>query len=175
MLLAGGIVALEFGAAVTSFVASTLLPVVAGDLHARNRLGLLIAGSTLGLFVALPLAGRILHRLGSRGSLAVGMAAYSGGLVMAATAPAAWMFALGQFCGGLASGLLGVFGVSSAIQHLDEACAHGSSPRRRPCGSSARPCWRSTSPPVARSSWHSSRGPWRESASGSNIMIITSW
>jgi MFS family permease len=120
VLLAVGIVALEFAAAVTSFVASTLLPIVADDLDARNKLALLIAGSTLGLFVALPLASRVLRRLGPRGTLAAGMLAYIGGLILAATARGAWMFALGQFCNGLASGLLAVFGISSAIRHLDE-------------------------------------------------------
>ena len=118
--LAAGIVALEFAAAVTSFVASTLLPVVAGDLNAGNRLGLLIAGSTLGLFVALPLASRVLGRLGTRGTLAAGMLTYLGGLVVAATSRNAWTFALGQLSTGLASGLLAVFGISSAIRHLDD-------------------------------------------------------
>ncbi|VVJ22320.1 Uncharacterised protein [Amycolatopsis camponoti] len=120
LLLAVGIVALEFAAAVTGFVASTLLPVVARDLAAGDRLGLLIAGSTLGLFVALPLASRVLGRLGTRGTLAAGMLAYVGGLAVAATAQGAWTFAVGQLCTGLASGLLAVFGMSSAIRHLDE-------------------------------------------------------
>lgn len=120
LFLAAGIVALEFAAAVTGFVASSLLPIVAADLDARNDLGLLIAGSTLGLFVALPLASRVLGRLGPRGTLAAGMAAYLGGLLLAATARTAWMFALGQFSAGLASGLLAIFGISSAIRHLDD-------------------------------------------------------
>ncbi|MBB5960736.1 MFS family permease [Saccharothrix tamanrassetensis] len=115
-----GIVSLEFAAAVTSFVASTLLPVVSADLDARNSLALLIAGSTLGLFVALPLASRVLRLLGTKGTLGTGILAYIGGLVLAATAQTAWMFALGQFANGLASGLLAVFGISSAIRHLDE-------------------------------------------------------
>lgn len=121
MLLAIGIVSLEFAAAVTSFVASTLLPIVADDLDARSSLALLIAGSTLGLFVALPLASRVLGWLGIRSTLAAGMLAYIGGLVLAATAQDAWMFALGQFANGFASGLLAVFGISSAIRHLDDA------------------------------------------------------
>ena len=121
MLLAGGIVALEFAAAVSRFVASTLLPTVARDLDARDQLGLLVTGSTLGLFVALPLATRVVRRLGSRGTLTTGMVAYLGGTAVAATSSTAWQFALGQFAGGLASGLLAVFGISSAIQHLDEA------------------------------------------------------
>ncbi|RSN66012.1 MFS transporter [Amycolatopsis sp. WAC 04182] len=120
LFLAVGIVALEFAAAVTGFVASSLLPIVAADLDARNDLGLLIAGSTLGLFVALPLASRVLGRLGPRGTLAAGMAAYLGGLLLAAAARTAWMFALGQFSAGLAGGLLAIFGISSAIRHLDD-------------------------------------------------------
>ncbi|WP_240521837.1 MFS transporter [Amycolatopsis vastitatis] len=115
-----GILSLEFAAAVTNFVASTLLPVVSTDLNARNSLALLIAGSTLGLFVALPLASRFLRLLGTNGTLGTGILAYIGGLVLAATAGTAWMFALGQFANGLAGGLLAVFGISSAIRHLDE-------------------------------------------------------
>jgi Major Facilitator Superfamily len=121
MVLAVGIVALEFAAAVSRFVASTLLPVIAGDLHARDQLALLVAGSSLGLFVALPVAGRVVGALGSTGSLSVGVVAYVGGLVIAATARQAWVFMLGQFAGGVASGLLAVFAVSAAIQNLDEA------------------------------------------------------
>ncbi|GAA3990571.1 MFS transporter [Allokutzneria multivorans] len=120
LLLSIGVVAIEFAAAVTGFVASTLLPVVAVDLAAKDQLGLLIAGTTLGLFVALPLASRVLNRLGARATLAAGMISYLGGLALAATSQTAWVFALGQFCAGTASGLLGVFGISAAIQHLDD-------------------------------------------------------
>jgi MFS family permease len=119
--LAVGIVALEFAAAVTSFVASTLLPVISRDLDARGDLALLLAGSTLGLFVALPLAGRVVRRLGARRALAVALAGYIGGLAVTATAGHAWVFAVGQVTGGFAGGLLAVFGFSSAIRHLDEA------------------------------------------------------
>lgn len=115
-----GIVSLEFAAAVTNFVASTLLPVISADLDARAGLALLIAGSTLGLFVALPLASRVLRLLGTNGTLGTGIVVYIGGLVLSATARTAWVFALGQFANGLAGGLLAVFGIGSAIRHLDE-------------------------------------------------------
>lgn len=118
--LAFGIVALEFGAAVTGFVASTLLPVVATDLLARDRLGLLIAGSTLGLFVALPLATRVIRRIGAAAGLTAGVVGYVGGLAVAASSGTAWVFAAGQFSAGLSSGLLGVFGIGAAIEHLDD-------------------------------------------------------
>jgi hypothetical protein len=67
--LAAGVVALEFAAAATSFVSATLLPTVATALDARAHLGLLLAGPTLGLFVALPLAPAVLHRIGPRRTL----------------------------------------------------------------------------------------------------------
>lgn len=119
-LLAVGIVALEFSAAVSTFVSSTLLPLVVRDLNARDQLGLLIAGSTLGLFVALPLAARVMRRVGPRGALTAGLVGYLGGTAAAATAQTPWIFNAGQFVAGLASGLLAVFGVSTAIRHLDE-------------------------------------------------------
>lgn len=121
ILLAVGIVSVEFATAVSRFVASTLLPVVAPDLGARNHLGMLIAGASLGLFVAIPLAGRVLHRLGSRGTLAIGVIGYVVGLAISAAAPAGWVFALGQFASGTAGGLLALFGISAAIRHLDES------------------------------------------------------
>jgi MFS family permease len=119
-MLAVGIVALEFSAAVSTFVSSTLLPTVARDLHARNHLGLLLAGSTIGLFVALPLAARLVRRLGAARTLSAGLIAYIGGAVVAATSRVPVVFAVGQFVGGLAGGLLAVFGISSIIRHFDE-------------------------------------------------------
>ena len=118
--LAAGVVALEFAAAIVSFVSATLLPTVAGALAARGHLGLLLAGPTLGLFVALPLAPAVLHRLGSRRTLAAGMVAYLAGVAVSATAVSAWTYAAGRFIGGLGSGLLAVFGVSAVIRELDE-------------------------------------------------------
>jgi MFS family permease len=118
--LAAGVVALEFAAAVSSFVSATLLPMVATALDARAHLGLLLAGPTLGLFVALPLAPAVLHRLGPRRTLAAGMVAYLAGAVLSATAVSAWVYAGGRFVGGLASGLLAVFGISAVIRELDE-------------------------------------------------------
>ena len=118
--LAAGVVALEFAAAVSSFVSATLLPTVATALDARAHLGLLLAGPTLGLFVAPPPAPAVLHRLGPRRTLAAGLVAYLGGAVMSATAVSALVYAGGRFAGGLAGGLLAVFGISAIIRELDE-------------------------------------------------------
>ncbi|MBA3293006.1 MAG: MFS transporter [Geodermatophilaceae bacterium] len=119
MVLAVGVVALEFAAAVSTFVSSTLLPTVARDLDARDHLSLLIAGSTMGLFVALPLASRVVGRLGAARTLSVGLIGYVGGAVVTATSRTAWVFAAGQVGAGLASGLLAVFGITAIIAHLD--------------------------------------------------------
>jgi MFS family permease len=118
--LAAGVVALEFGAAVSTFVASTLLPAVAGALDARDHLGLLLAGSVLGLFVALPLAPLVLHRLGVRRTLLVGLLAYLAGTAVSAAAPDVVVYAAGRFTSGLGGGLLAVLGISAVIRQLDE-------------------------------------------------------
>jgi MFS family permease len=118
--LAAGVVALEFAAAVSTFVSATLLPTVADALGARDRLGLLLAGPTLGLFVALPLAPAVLHRLGTGRTLAAGLVAYAGGAAVSATALDAWAYAGGRLAGGLGSGLLAVVGISAVIRQLEE-------------------------------------------------------
>jgi MFS family permease len=119
--LAIGIVVVEFSTAVARFVASTLLPVIAPELDARDQLAFLLTGSSLGLFVAIPLTGTVLHRLGSRGALGVGAVGYVVGLLASASAPVGWVFAAGQFVSGCAGGLLALFGFSAAIRHLDES------------------------------------------------------
>lgn len=119
--LAIGIIAVEFAAAISRFVASTLLPVIAPELNARGQLAMLVAGSSIGLFVAIPLAGRVLRFFGVRATLGMGILGYVGGLALAAMAQAGWMFALGQFISGVAGGLLAIFGISAAIRHLDES------------------------------------------------------
>jgi MFS family permease len=119
VLLAVGVVALEFAAAVSTFVSSTLLPTVARELAARDSLALLVTGSMLGLFVALPLAPAVLGRLGPGRTLGAGLVGYVGGAALAAAAPTALAYAAGRFAGGLGGGLLAVFGVSAVIRHLD--------------------------------------------------------
>jgi Major Facilitator Superfamily len=119
--LAVGVVALEFAAAVQSFVGATLLPAIAADLHASVQLGLLLAGGTLGMFLALPLAPRLVGRLGYRRGLAVALPLSLTGLAVASAAGAPWEFALGRLTAGFAGGLLAVFGLGAVIERLDEA------------------------------------------------------
>lgn len=115
-----GIVALEFAAAVAALVASTLLPVIARDLDAGEQLAVLVSGSEIGLFTAMALAPRVLARLGGRVTVTAGLALSVAGAAWSATAESAWSFAGGRLVAGFAGGLLAVFGVSSAIEHLTD-------------------------------------------------------
>lgn len=115
-----GVVTLEFAAAVATLVVTTLLPVVARDLNATGQLALLVSGSAVGLFTALAVAPTILDRVGGRVVLLAGLLLTLVGGAWTALASSAWSFAGGRLVTGLAAGLLAVFGVSAAIQHLDE-------------------------------------------------------
>lgn len=120
-VLGASIVLLEFLAAVTTFVASTLLPVVVKDFAADDRIGLLVSGSAVGLFLAMPLADHVIGALGTNGTLVLGVGLIVAGGVVSATSGGPWAFAGGRLAAGFAGGLLAVFGVSAAVRHLDAA------------------------------------------------------
>ncbi|MDE9365601.1 MFS transporter [Luteipulveratus sp. YIM 133132] len=118
--LGASIVLLELAASVSTFVAQTLLPVIVSSFRVTSGVGVLVSGATVGLFVALPSAAHLLGLLGSRSTLLLGMLATLVGGVVSATADGVWSFAVGRFIAGFAGGLLGVFGVSAAVKHLDD-------------------------------------------------------
>ena len=120
VVLGVGIVVLEFAAAVSTLVVSTLLPVVARDLAAADQLAVLVTGSTVGLFAAMSLASPVLARVGGRVTLTAGLVLSVAGGILSAVAGSPWPFAAGRFVAGFAAGLLAVFGVAAAIEHLDE-------------------------------------------------------
>ncbi len=119
--LAGGVVVLEFAAAVSTFVAGTLLPLIERDLRAQDQVQLLVAGTTIGMFTALPLASRVIHRFAPGRVLMAGLLLSGVGSAIAATAPNAWTFAGGRFLAGFAGALMAVYGISAAIEHLEDA------------------------------------------------------
>lgn len=121
LILAAGVVVLEFGAAVSSFVAGTLLPVIARDLSAERQVPLLLAGGPIGMFAALPLASWILARFAPGRVLLVGLLVTVFGSGTAASAPNAWIYGAGTFMTGAAGAVLAVFGFSAAIRHLEDA------------------------------------------------------
>lgn len=116
-----GIVLLEFATAISTFVASTLLPQIERDLAAQSTLPLLVAGTTVGMFIALPLATRITGRWSPHAVLSAGLLLSLIGSVIAAAAPDPWLFAAGRLLAGFASGVLAVFGIGATIQHLADS------------------------------------------------------
>ncbi len=121
LLLAGGVVVLEFASAVSTFVAGTLLPLIEQDLTAQEQVPLLVAGTTVGMFTALPLSSRIINRFSPGSVLMTGLLLSLVGSGVAASAPTAWVFASGRFVAGFAGALVAVYGVSAAIKHLEES------------------------------------------------------
>lgn len=120
LLLALGVVVLEFAAAVSTFVASTLLPLIEHDLHAQRALPLLVSGTTIGMFTALPLAPRLIALATPQTVLTAGFLVSVLGSAVAATSTQPLVFAFGRFLAGLAGAVMAVYGVSAAIEHLDE-------------------------------------------------------
>ena len=121
LMLAGGVVALEFAAAVSTFVAAALLPLIEIDLSAQRQVPLLLAGGTIGMFAALPVADRVISRFDASRVLAVGLLMTLAGSGISAAAANAWMFGAGRLVAGVAGGLLAVFGFSAAIKHLEDS------------------------------------------------------
>jgi len=121
LLLASGVVALEFASAVSTFVAGTLLPLIEDDLSAERQIPLLLGGTTVGMFTALPLASRIISRFSPGRVMILGLLLSAAGSGIAASATTAWVFAGGRFIAGFAGALLAVYGISAAIKHLEDS------------------------------------------------------
>lgn len=121
LVLAGGVVAVEFAAAFSAFVAGTLLPLIERDLSAQHQVQLLVAGGDIGMFAALPLAPRVITRFSPGRVLMAGLLLSVLGYGVAASAPTAWVYAAGRFLAGFAGGVLAVYGIGAAIKHLEDA------------------------------------------------------
>lgn len=119
--LAVGVVALEFVAAVSTFVAGALLPIIETDLHAEDQIPLLVSGATIGMFTALPFAPRIIRGRPPAQVLMGGLVLTVLGSGGAASASSVWVFAGGRFIAGFAGAVLAVYGISAAIRHLEDS------------------------------------------------------
>lgn len=120
VILAIGVVLLEFSGAVAVLVAETLLPVIEQDLSAERVLPLLVSSASLGMFTALPFSSRLIQRYSPANVLTLGLVATVAGSVLAAAAPDPMVFAAGRFVAGFAGALLAVYGISAAITHLQD-------------------------------------------------------
>jgi MFS family permease len=117
--LAVGVVLLELGAAVQTFMTSTLLPVIVTGLNAQRQLRLLVAGASIGMFIGLPAAGPAIRRFGVSRTVFAALCGYLGGTVVTVTAHNAVVFAIGGLAQGAAAGVLAVFGFGVVIRFFN--------------------------------------------------------
>jgi MFS family permease len=113
--LAVGVLLLEFSAGLTVYVSAVVVPAVIADLHAARDYPLIVSATSVGLFLSLVAAARLLRRIGPRPVLAAGLILTVAGALVSAVAGSALVFACGRFAAALGSGLLGVFGTAAVI------------------------------------------------------------
>ncbi len=104
--LTAGLLILEALFAIEALMAITILPAIRADLGGLSLYGWALAASSFGAFGAIPLGGRAVDRFGPRRPLAVLLAMFAGGLVLAALAPSMLIVAVGRFFQGVAAGAL---------------------------------------------------------------------
>jgi len=108
--LTAGLLILEALFAVEALMAITILPAIRADLGGLSLYGWALAAASFGAFGAIPLGGRAVDRFGARRPLAVLLALFCGGLLLAALAPSMLVVAAGRFLQGVAGG--GLYAVS---------------------------------------------------------------
>jgi MFS family permease len=118
--LAVGVLLLEFSAGLTVYVSAVVVPAVIADLHAARDYPLIVSATSVGLFLSLAAAARLLRRIGPRPVLAAGLVLTVAGAVVSAAAGSALVFACGRFAAALGSGLLGVFGTAAVIASVPQ-------------------------------------------------------
>jgi len=102
--LTAGLLLLEALVAVQSLVIATILPDIRRDLGMVQLYGLVFAASSLATIASIPITGRAVDSLGARRVLLPVLALFSGGLLVAATAPAMPVLLVGQFLIGAGGG-----------------------------------------------------------------------
>jgi MFS family permease len=105
-----GLLLLEALVAVEIMVVATILPAVEADLHGLKLYGWIFAALTLASLGTVPIAGLMTDRLGPRPILAISIAFYVVGLVVAASAPTMFILVVARFVQGIGGG--GLYTVS---------------------------------------------------------------
>lgn len=108
--LTAGLLILEALFAIEALMAITILPAIRADLGGLSLYGWALAAASFGAFGAIPLGGRAVDRFGPRRPLAILLALFCGGLLLAALAPSMLIVAVGRFLQGIAGG--GLYAVS---------------------------------------------------------------
>jgi MFS family permease len=110
--LTAGLLLLEALVAIEALIVAVILPAVERDLGGLSLYGWTFTAFTLASLGAVPIAGRVIDRVGPRRVLAVTVVLYAGGLLVAAAAPSMLVVVLGRFVQGIGGG--GLYTVSLA-------------------------------------------------------------
>jgi MFS family permease len=110
--LTAGLLLLEALVAIEALIVTTILPAVEDDLGGLALYGWTFTAFTLASLAAIPIAGRMIDRIGPRRVLGFGVGMYAVGLVIAGTAPSMLVLVAGRFVQGI--GGAGVYTASLA-------------------------------------------------------------
>ena len=116
-----GIAALAFLFAFEALAVATVMPQVAEELHGLSWYAAAFAAPLASSVVAYALAGRWIDRQGTRPAIAVGVAVFCGGLLLAGLAPSMPVLMAGRLVQGLGAGACGVAIYVVVAQAYDEA------------------------------------------------------
>lgn len=103
-----GIFALTFLFAFEALAVSTVMPDIAADLHGLSLYAVGFAAPMAASVVALAVAGPWIDARGTRAPIAVGVAVFVAGLLLAGLAPTMLVFLAGRVVHGLGAGVVGV-------------------------------------------------------------------
>jgi MFS family permease len=102
--LTAGLLLLEALVAVEALVVTTILPAIHRDLGGIQFYGWAFSATFLATFASIPIAGRATDRYGPKRPLAIMLAVYVAGLLIAALAPSMPVLVLGRFVQGCGAG-----------------------------------------------------------------------
>jgi MFS family permease len=111
--LTTGLLLLETLVAIQILVVAVVMPAIRDELGGLDLYGWAFSAAGLGQFAAIPIAGHAVDRFGARWLLAVTLAVYTGGLVLAALTPSMLVLVLARLIQGIGGGA--VYAVSLGV------------------------------------------------------------
>lgn len=118
--LTAGLLILEALVAIEIMIVAAILPQVQRELQGLQLYGWIYTALTLASFGAVPIAGRMTDRVGPRPVLAVAIAFYVVGLLLAATAPTMFVLVVARFVQGIGGGGLYVVSLSTVAKTYED-------------------------------------------------------
>ncbi len=118
--LTAGLLLLEALVAIEALIVVTILPEVENDLGGLALYGWTFTALTLASFATVPIAGRLVDRVGPTPVLTFALALYVGGLLIAALAPSMFVLVCGRFVQGIGGGGLYVVSLSAVAKTYPE-------------------------------------------------------